>query len=211
MAVAKACVFISKDPALFQHSFQHCVSHRCVSAYVFITVFQCFSICNQLCFSIVCFSISSSICVSASVFQHLCSASVFQHLCSSICVPAFCVQHLCFQHLCSSILCSSICVQHLCVPASVFQHLCSSICVVPASSVFQHLCSSICVPASVFQHLCVPASVFQHCVPAFCVFSFLFQHLLCVLHNQPIAINDNLDHLRHLCYSHISNNLPLWH
>jgi hypothetical protein len=24
----------------------------------------------------------------------------------------------------------------------------------------------------------------------------MFQHLLCVLHNQPIAINDNLNHLR---------------
>jgi hypothetical protein len=27
-----------------------------------------------------------------------------------------------------------------------------------------------------------------------------------VLHKQSIAINDNLDHLRHLCCSHISNN-----
>jgi hypothetical protein len=43
--------------------------------------------------------------------------------------------------------------------------------------VFQHLCSSIHVPAFV---------------------SFVFQRLcsLCVLHNQPISINDNLNHLR---------------
>jgi hypothetical protein len=43
--------------------------------------------------------------------------------------------------------------------------------------------------AFVLQRLC-----FSFCVPA------------SVLHTQSIAINDNLDHLRHLCCSHISNN-----
>jgi hypothetical protein len=120
----------------------------------------------------------SSICVPACFSQHLCSS-----ICVRICVAAsvFSASVFAFvlQHLCSH-LCCSICVL-ICVAASVFafvlQHLCSSICV--AASVFQHLCSSICVPASVFQLL-----VFQR-----------LQRLLCVLHKQSIAINDNLNHL----------------
>jgi hypothetical protein len=151
MAVANACIFISKDPVLFQHSFQHCVS---------TTV-------PALC---------SSICVCVPEF-------VFQHLCSSICVSASV-----FQHLCSSI-CD--CVSAFCVPAFVFQHLCSSICVPASVIVFQHLCTSICVSAFVFQHLCSST----------CVLASMFQHLLCVFHNQPIAIYDNLDRS-------ITNRLP---
>jgi len=43
-------------------------------------------------------------------------------------------------------------------------------------------------------------------------FTFVLQRVSAsVLQKQSIAINDNLDHLRHLCCSHISNNLPLWH
>jgi hypothetical protein len=108
---------------------------------------------------------------------------VIQLLCFSIYVPASSFQPLCFS---------------ICVPASAFQPLCSSIC--DSASVFQHLCSSICVPS-----FCVPTSVFQHLCSSICVPASVFLHLLCVLHNQLIAINDNLDSLRHLCYSHISN------
>jgi hypothetical protein len=59
-----------------------------------------------------------------------------------------------------------------------------------------------CVAAfvSVFQHLC--ASIYD------CVSASMFQHLLCVFYKQSIAINDNLDHLRHLCYSHIPTISP---
>ena len=131
-ALLKACIFISNDPVLFHHSFQHCVSaHRCVSAYV----------------STLCFSISSS------------SVSA---LCFCICDLAFVFPHLCSNILCSNISCACsitnrfpslttliVCV--FCVSTSAFQHLCSSIC--DSASVFQHLCSSICVPTSVFQHL----------------------------------------------------------
>jgi hypothetical protein len=68
--------------------FQHLCSSTCVPAFVF----------QHLCSSILC----SSICVPASMFQHLCSSTcvptfVFQHLCSSICVSASVFQHL-FQH-----------------------------------------------------------------------------------------------------------------
>jgi hypothetical protein len=124
---------------------------------------------------------------------------VFQHLRSSICVPASVIQLLCFS---------------ICVPAFVFQHLCvlhnqpiaindnlNHLRQLLCSSSVSALCFSICVPAFVFQHLCF----------SICVSASVFQHLLCVLHKQSIAINDNLDHLLHLCYSHISNNLPLWH
>jgi hypothetical protein len=126
MAVAKACVFISKDPALFQHSFQHCVSaQRCVSAYVTLLCFSCYSTVFQHKFQL-CFSI---------VFLHLCfSICQLQHLCSSICDSASVFQFLFQQHCVPAFLCFSICV-----PAFVFQHLCSSICV-------QH--SSFYVPAS---------------------------------------------------------------
>jgi hypothetical protein len=86
------------------------------------------------------------------------------------------------------------------------------------------ICVSFCVPA-LFQH-CVSASVFAFVLQQFafvfsicvriCVAAFVLQHLcfsFCVpasvLHKQSIAINDNLDHLRHLCCSHISNNSAL--
>jgi hypothetical protein len=134
----------------------------------------------------------SSICVSASVLQHLCfsiyvSASVFQHLCFSICLLASM-----FQHLCSSTCVCSI--SNRLPSMTILDPVFVISCVAAFVSVFQHLCSSICVPASVIQLLC-----FSICVPA-----FVFQHL-CVLHNQPIAINDNLNHLRQLlCSSSVS-------
>ena len=162
MAVAKACVFISKDLALFQHSFQHCVSaQRCVSAYVSTL---CFNNCSNLVFqhmyhycvsdvATLCFSISSSICVPASVFQHLCSiicvsASVFQHLCSIICVLASMFQHLlCVLH--NQPISINDNLNHLrqLLCSSSISALCFCIC---DPFVFQHLCSSICVPTSVF-------------------------------------------------------------
>jgi hypothetical protein len=108
-------------------------------------------------------TLCSSICVSASVLQHLCSsicvsASMCQplRLCFSFYVPASLVR--------VDILDCSITDCHQwhsltvfvisCVAAfvSVFQQLCSSICVL--ASVFQHLCFSICLLASMFQHLC---------------------------------------------------------
>jgi hypothetical protein len=173
--------------------------------------------------------------------QRCVPASAFQHLCSSICVSASVCQHLrlCFSFYVPAplvrvdILDCSITDCHQwhsltvfvisCVAAfvSVFQQLCSSICV--SASVLQHLCFSIYVSASVLQHLCFSicllASMFQHlcsstCVcsisnrlpsmtildPVFvisCVAAFVsvFQRLLCVLHKQSIAINDNLNHL----------------
>jgi hypothetical protein len=121
-----------------------------------------------------CFSISSSS-VSALCFCICDPAFVFQHSCSSICVLASMFQHL-------------LCVLHN-QPIAIndnLDHLRQLLC---SSSVFQHLCTSICVPALVFQHLCF--SIF--------VSASVFQHLLCVLHKQSIALNDNLDHLRHLC------------
>jgi hypothetical protein len=145
----------------------------------------------------------SSICVSASVIQHLCfslyvSVSVIQHSCFSIYVSASVIQQSC----------SSI---H--VPAVVFQHSCSIIRVL--AFVFQQSCSSICDSANICVRTCVAASVFAFCVAAsvysfvlqhlcshlcfsICVPMFVFQHfqrLLCVLHKQSIAINDNLNHL----------------
>jgi hypothetical protein len=167
MAVAKACILISKDPTLFQHSFQHCVSSQhCVSAYVTLLCFSCYNTVFQhkfqLCFSIVFMHLCFSICVPSYVFQHLCfsicvSASVFHLLCSSICDSASVFQ-LCFST-----------VFQLFVSSSVFQHLCSIICV--SASVFQHLCFSFCVPASVIELLC------SSFVSALC-FIFVFQ-LLC--------------------------------
>jgi hypothetical protein len=100
-------------------------------------------------------TLCSSICVSASVIQHLCfslyvSVSVIQHSCFSIYVSASVIQQSC----------SSI---H--VPAVVFQHSCSSSRV--SAFMFQQSCFSIHVPAVVFQHPCsgicvirVPASTF---------------------------------------------------
>jgi hypothetical protein len=80
-----------------------------------------------------------------------------------------------FQQSCSSICDSAnICVR-TCVAASVF-----AFCVAASvySFVLQHLCSHLCFS------ICVPTFVFQH-----------LQRLLCVLHKQSIAINDNLNHL----------------
>jgi hypothetical protein len=82
-----------------------------------------------------------------------------------------------FQQSCSSICDSAnICVR-TCVAASVF-----AFCVAASvySFVLQHLCSHLCFS------ICVPTFVFQH-----------LQRLLCVLHKQSIAINDNLNHLLH--------------
>jgi hypothetical protein len=152
-----------------------------------------------------CFSIR----VPAVVFQHLrfiiCdSAVVFQHLCSSSRVPASVIQPtsvfaLVLQHLCS-------CFSN-CVPTSVivFQLLCSNTCACSitnrlSSMTTLTICVSFCVP-TLFQH-CVSASVFAFVLQRLC-FSFCVP--ASVLHTQSIAINDNLDHLRHLCCSHISN------
>jgi hypothetical protein len=157
--------------------------------------------------------------------QRCVPASAFQHLCSSICVSASVCQHLrlCFSFyvpaslVCVDILDCSITDCHQwhsltvfvisCVAAfvSVFQQLCSSICV--SASVCQHLrlCFSFYVPASlvrvdildcsitdchqwhsltVFVISCVAAfvSVFQQlcssiCVSSICAPAFVFQHL----------------------------------
>jgi hypothetical protein len=166
-------------------------------------------------------TLCSSSRVPAVVFQHSCSSSrvpavVYQHSCSSSRVPAFV-----FQQSCSSSR----------VPSFVILHWCFSIYV--SAFVIQHLCFSIYVSAFVIQHLCfsiyvrigVAASVFVFVLQQFalvlqhlCSHTFVLQRLCfsfgvpaSVLHKQSIAINDNLDHLRHLCCSHISNNLPLWH
>jgi hypothetical protein len=78
---------------------------------------------------------------------------------------------------------------HYCV--SAVTALCFSI----SSSSVSALCFCTCDPTFVFQHSC----------SSICVLASMFQHLLCVLHNQPIAINDNLDHLRQLlCSSSVS-------
>jgi hypothetical protein len=70
------------------------------------------------------------------------------------------------------------------------------------------ICVSFCVPA-LFQH-CFSASVFAFVLQQFALvlrqFTFVLQRVSAsVLQKQSIAINDNLDHLRHLCCSHISN------
>jgi hypothetical protein len=139
-------------------------------------------------------------------YATLCSSSrvpavVFQQSCSSSRVPA-----VVFQQSCSSSRVSAVVFQQSCsnsrVPAVVFQQSCSSI-RVPAV-VFQHSCSSSRVPAVKFQHSCfsiyVSAFVIQHLCLCFsnCVSAS-------ALHKQSIAINDNLDHLHHICCSHISN------
>jgi hypothetical protein len=129
------------------------------------------------------------------MFQHLCSsicdsANICVRICVAASVFAFVLQRLC--SLICSLLCCSICVR-ICVAASVFAVF---ICV--AASVFQQhlcslLCSSICVPVSAS-----PTFVFQHLCSSICVSAFVFQRLqrlLCVLHKQSIAINDNLNHL----------------
>jgi hypothetical protein len=139
---------------------------------------------------------------------------MFQQSCFSIYVSAVVFQHLRF------IICDSAVVfQFIRVPASVIQptsvfalvlqHLCScfSNCVPASAIVFQLLCSNTCARSitnrlssmttlTICVSCCVP-TLFQHCVSA-SVFAF-------VLHKKSIAINDNLDHLRHLCCSHISN------
>jgi hypothetical protein len=71
------------------------------------------------------------------------------------------------------------------------------------------ICVSFCVPA-LFQH-CFSASVFAFVLQQFAFvlrqFTFVLQRVSAsFLQKQSIAINDNLDHLRHLCCSHISNN-----
>jgi hypothetical protein len=118
------------------------------------------------------------------------------------------------RHLLSCSICVCMLCFSNCVPASaiVFQLLCSNTCACSitnrlSSMTTLTICVSFCVPA-LFQH-CVSASVFA----AAFVFAFVLQHLcfsFCVpasvLHKQSIAINDNLDHLRHLCCSHISNS-----
>jgi hypothetical protein len=70
------------------------------------------------------------------------------------------------------------------------------------------ICVSFCV-AALFQH-CFSASVFAFVLQQFALvlrqFTFVLQRVSAsVLQKQSIAINDNLDHLRHLCCSHISN------
>jgi hypothetical protein len=70
------------------------------------------------------------------------------------------------------------------------------------------ICVSFCVPA-LFQHY-FSASVFAFVLQQFAFvlrqFTFVLQCVSAsVLQKQPIAINDNLGHLRHLCCSHISN------
>jgi hypothetical protein len=186
--------------------------HLRVSAFVF----------QQSCFSIY---------VSAVVFQHL-RFIIIHKLCFSIHVPAVVFQHLrfiicdsavVFQHSCSSSRVPSSVIQPTSVFALVLQHLCScfSNCVPASAIVFQLLCSNTCACSitnrlssmttlTICVSFCVP-TLFQHCVSA-SVFAFVLQRLcfsFCVpasvLHTQSIAINDNLDHLRHLCCSHISN------
>jgi hypothetical protein len=170
------------------------VSALCFSIYVPAFVFQ------HLCFSI---------CVLASMFQHLlcvlhnqpiaindnldhlhrllCSSSV-SALCFSICVPAFVFQHLCFSiYVLASMFQHLLCVLHN-QPIAIndnLDHLRQLLCSISVSA----LCFSICVPAFVVQHLCF----------SICVSASVFQHLLCVLHKQSISLNDNLDHLLHLC------------
>jgi hypothetical protein len=72
------------------------------------------------------------------------------------------------------------------------------------------ICVSFCV-AALFQH-CFSASVFAFVLQQFALvlrqFTFVVQRVSAsVLQKQSIAINDNLDHLRHLCCSHISNKI----
>ena len=105
-------------------------------------------------------------------------------LCSSICVSASVVLQSC-----SSTRVPAVVFQHLWLSQHLCSHLCCSVCV-------RILCCSICVL------FCVAASVFAFVLQRLC-FSFCVP--ASVLHTQSIAINDNLDHLRHLCCSHISN------
>ena len=161
---------------------------------------------------------------------------MFQHSCFSIRVPAVVFQHLrfiicdsavVFQHSCSSSRVPASVIQPTSVFALVLQHLCScfSNCVPASAIVFQLLCSNTCACSitnrlssmttlTICVSFCVP-TLFQHCVSA-SVFAFVLQRLcfsFCVpasvLHTQSIAINDNLDHLRHLCCSHISNTTKM--
>jgi hypothetical protein len=95
-------------------------------------------------------------------------------------------------------VCVSFCVPALfqhCVSASVFAFVLQQF-----AFVLQHLCSHWC--CSICVRIGVASSVFALVLQRLC-FSFCVP--VSVLHKQPIAINDNLDHLRHLCCSHISN------
>ena len=162
---------------------------------------------------------------SNAVFQHLRSSSrvsavVFQHLCFSMfhfCVAAsvfasnsrvsattfsaFVIQHFVFQYLRFTFV-----LQHL------FSHLCCSICVCFQQSCFSNYVFSICDSAFVFQYLrftFVLQHLFSHLCCSICV---CFQHSIAIndnldhlRHSSVIAINDNLNHMRHFCCSHISN------
>jgi hypothetical protein len=190
-----------------------CFSISCSSSRVSASTSSS-SVIQQLCFSIH---------VPAVVFQHLRLSSrvpavVFQHLRFIICDSA-----VVFQDSCSSSRVPASVIQPTSVFALVLQHLCScfSNCVPASAIVFQLLCSNTCACSitnrlssmttlTICVSFCVP-TLFQHCVSA-SVFAFVLQRLcfsFCVpasvLHTQSIAINDNLDHLRHLCCSHISN------
>jgi hypothetical protein len=225
------CSSICVPAVVFQHS---CSSSR-VPAFMFqqscFSIYVSASVIQHLCFStyvsLLCCSICVRICVAASVFtsNSRVSASMFQH------VFTFVLQHLC-SHLCCSLCvrfqqscqCFSICF-HFCVSASVF-HICVAASMFSCFTfVLQPLCSlpTVCVSTSTFQHDSVfvfQLSMFLYlcsntcacsitnrlssmttltiCV-SFCVPAFVF-------YKQSIAINDNLDHLHHLCCSHISNN-----
>jgi hypothetical protein len=215
--VLQSCSSTRVPAVVFQHLrlssrvpavvFQHLRFIICDSAVVF--QHSCSSRFQHLqsCFSIY---------VSSSVIQQLCFSILFQQSCFSICVQQLCFV---FQQSCFSI---SV-IQPTSVFALVLQHLCScfSNCVPASAIVFQLLCSNTCACSitnrlssmttlTICVSFCVP-TLFQHCVSA-SVFAFVLQRLcfsFCVpasvLHTQSIAINDNLDHLRHLCCSHISN------
>jgi hypothetical protein len=153
-----------------------------------------------------CFSIYVSACFTF-VLQHLCS-----HLCCNICV---CFQQSCFSNYVFSICDSAFVFQYLrftFVLQQLFSHLCCSSCVCFQQSCFSNYVFSICDSTFVFQYLrftFVLQQLFSH---LFCSSSHLCcgsLHLYCSVFStsilQSIAINDNLDHLRHLCCSHISN------
>jgi hypothetical protein len=117
--------------------------------------------------------------------QRCVPASAFQHLCSSICVSASVCQHL---RLCFSFYVPASLVRVDILDCSITDcHQWHSLtvfvisCVAAFVSVFQQLCSSICVSASVLQHLCfsiyVSASVFQHLCFSICLLASMFQHL----------------------------------
>jgi hypothetical protein len=142
------------------------------------------------------------------VFQQSCfsiyvSAVVFQQSCFSIYVAS-----VVFQQSCFSIYVSSVVIQQLCFSIS-----CSSSRVSASISVF---CSAVVFVFSIYScsasvsvcsfRICVAASTVLQYLFVLRQFTFVLQRVSAsVLHKQSIAINDNLDHLRHLCCSHISN------